>query len=282
MLGERVSRSRPAAPAAGAQDRARAFRSPPIAAPEVGVPEVSANAGFIYGPTGLTVEQINNSTGAVTYLHHDQQGSTRLITGSTGTAEGTVTYGPNGTILGSTGSATTPLGYDAQYTSTDTGLIYLRNRVYDPTTAQFLSSDPLFTLTMARYSYANSDPEDYFDPTGLCSINPIAPDNCFSQAPEAIGGAIVSVAETAAEHPAGAGAGAVGLDAKACLGGRGVACVAAGAGVAAAGGAAVVAGGLSGVAASGVNALGLTSGAIGFLSDLADALVPSGATAAGC
>ena len=33
--------------------------------------------------------------------------------------------------------------FDAQYTSTDTGLIYLRNRVYDPATAQFLSADPL-------------------------------------------------------------------------------------------------------------------------------------------
>jgi hypothetical protein len=30
----------------------------------------------------LSVEQINNTTGAVLYLHHDQQGSTRLITGS--------------------------------------------------------------------------------------------------------------------------------------------------------------------------------------------------------
>jgi RHS repeat-associated protein len=31
-----------------------------------------------------------------------------------------------------------PLGYDGQYTSSDTGLIYLRNRVNDPSTAQFL------------------------------------------------------------------------------------------------------------------------------------------------
>ena len=36
-----------------------------------------------------------------------------------------------------------PLGYDAQYTSSDTGLIYLRARVYDPATAQFVTVDPL-------------------------------------------------------------------------------------------------------------------------------------------
>ncbi len=35
---------------------------------------------FIYGPGGLPIEQINNGTGTVQYLHHDQQGSTRLLT----------------------------------------------------------------------------------------------------------------------------------------------------------------------------------------------------------
>jgi YD repeat-containing protein len=36
---------------------------------------------YIYGPGGIPVEQIS-SGGTVTYLHHDQQGSTRLLTGS--------------------------------------------------------------------------------------------------------------------------------------------------------------------------------------------------------
>jgi hypothetical protein len=79
----------------------------------------------------MMFEQINNSTGTVEYMHHDQQGSTRLLTGSTGTVTGKCTYGAYGTPT-CEGTATTPLGYDAQYTSTDTGLIYMRNRVYDP------------------------------------------------------------------------------------------------------------------------------------------------------
>jgi len=77
----------------------------------------------------MTVEQINNSTGTVLYLHHDQQGSTRLLTGSTGIKEASFTYDAYGNQTGHTGTATTPLGYDAQYTSTDTGLIYMRARV---------------------------------------------------------------------------------------------------------------------------------------------------------
>jgi RHS repeat-associated protein len=125
---------------------------------------------FMYGQLEITVEQINNSTGAVTYLHHDQQGSTRLLTGSTGKTEATFTYGPYGGVTGSTGTAATPLGYDAQYTSQDTGLIYLRNRVYDPATAQFLTVDPLVGITGEPYSFAFDNPVNLVDPSGLEAI----------------------------------------------------------------------------------------------------------------
>jgi RHS repeat-associated protein len=121
---------------------------------------------FMYGQRETTVEQINNSTGEVLYLHHDQQGSTRLLTSSTGVKEATFTYGPYGGVTGSTGIATTPLGYDAQYTSADTGLIYLRAREYDPATAQFLIRDPLAAITGEPYSYAGDNPLNESDPTG--------------------------------------------------------------------------------------------------------------------
>ena len=97
-------------------------------------PSRVSRATLLYGPGGLSIEQINTSTGTIRYLHHDQAGSTRLLTGSTGTVEGTYTYTPYGGVEGHTGTATTPLGYDSQYTNTDTGLIYMRARVYDPAT----------------------------------------------------------------------------------------------------------------------------------------------------
>jgi len=121
---------------------------------------------YVYGLRETTIEQINNTTGTVTYLHHDQAGSTRLLTGSTGTATGKCSYSAYGTPT-CEGSATTPLGYDGQYTSTDTGLIYMRARVYDPTTAQFLSVDPMVGQTHAPYNYAEDNPLDEADPTGL-------------------------------------------------------------------------------------------------------------------
>jgi RHS repeat-associated protein len=127
---------------------------------------------YIYGPGGLPIEQVS-SGGTTTYLHHDQQGSTRLLTGSAGTVTGKCTYGPYG-VPTCEGTATTPLGYDGQYTSSDTGLIYLRARTYDPATGQFLSVDPKMEETRAIYEYAKDDPLADSDPTGLITAHEFA------------------------------------------------------------------------------------------------------------
>jgi RHS repeat-associated protein len=131
-----------------------------------------ATNSYIYGPDGLPIEQINNTTSTVLYLHHDQQGSTRLLTSNTGTKEASFTYDAYGNKTGSTGTATTPLGYDAQYTNADTGLIYLRARSYDPATGQFISDDPQVMETQAPYAYASDNPLSIGDPTGLTPWSP--------------------------------------------------------------------------------------------------------------
>ena len=127
---------------------------------------------YVYGRTRLILEQINTTTGIVLYLHHDQQRSIRLVTSSTGTEEASYTYDAYGNTTGTTGTAKTPLGFDAQYTSTDTGLIYLRARTYDPATAQFLSVDPLAGLTRAPYTYTEDNPVNAGDPSGLLCFDP--------------------------------------------------------------------------------------------------------------
>jgi RHS repeat-associated protein len=149
----------------------------------------------MYGRLEYTIEQINNSTEKAQYLHHDQAGSTRLITGSTGTVEGSYSYSPYGTPE-HTGTATTPLGYDGQYTSSDTGLIYMRARVYDPTTAQFLTVDPRVAVTGEPYVYALDDPINRIDPSGQEAIPVPAPvaGGCAA-APELCGAAAVGGAD---------------------------------------------------------------------------------------
>lgn len=52
------------------------------------------------------------------------------------------------------------------------GLVWMRNRVYDPMTGSFLSRDPLpgvlgTAAATNPYDFANNDPVDFFDPLGL-------------------------------------------------------------------------------------------------------------------
>jgi RHS repeat-associated protein len=125
-----------------------------------------ANDYFVYGPGGLPIEQI--TSGVATYLHHDQLGSTRILTNSSGETVGTYRYGPNGAVWKVTGTKTTQLGFAGQYRmSAQKQLIYLRARTYDPVTAQFLSPDPLAAVSGETYAYAAANPVNLTDPSGL-------------------------------------------------------------------------------------------------------------------
>jgi RHS repeat-associated protein len=120
---------------------------------------------FLYGPADTPIEQID-SEGHVSYLHHDQAGSTRLLTDETGEGTGKCSYSAYGTPT-CEGATTTSLGFDGQYTDPDTGLVYLRARVYDPASAQFMSVDPWEQLTREPYTFVGDDPLNHGDPFGL-------------------------------------------------------------------------------------------------------------------
>ena len=125
---------------------------------------------LIYGPHGQLIEQLDNtSTPTPTYIQHDQQGSTRVLTNQTATIIGTYTYDPYGRTTNHTGSSS-PLRYTGQYQDTETGLYYLRARYYDPTTTQFLTRDPLEPSTRSAYGYVAGSPLDASDPSGLCDL----------------------------------------------------------------------------------------------------------------
>ena len=124
---------------------------------------------YLYGPGGLPYAEIAPG-GAVTYLHHDQLGSTRLQTNTSAAVTGTVTYDAYGTPTASTGTLSR-LGFAGQYTD-PTGLQYLRARHYDPVTGQFLTRDPLASITGQPYGYANVSPLAWIDPLGLAPAPP--------------------------------------------------------------------------------------------------------------
>jgi RHS repeat-associated protein len=51
-------------------------------------------------------------------------------------------------------------------------LYYMRNRWYDPELGRFLSEDPIGEKGHNLYSFANNDPVEGSDPTGLCTADP--------------------------------------------------------------------------------------------------------------
>jgi len=130
---------------------------------------------YIDGPDGQPIEQIDGSGNAL-YYYQDQLGSTRELADGSGRIAATSRYDAYGNPLTHTGTATTPFGYDGQYTDAETGLQYLRARYYDPATSQFLTKDPLVSVTGQPYAYATDNPLNNTDPTGQCS-NPYIPPN---------------------------------------------------------------------------------------------------------
>jgi RHS repeat-associated protein len=128
----------------------------------------SASAYIYEGPAGITpAEQVNLTSGAVTYLVTDSLGSTRGAVSNSGALTATTSYDAWGNPETTGGlSASTPFGYAGGYTDPD-GLIYLLARYYDPATGQFLSGDPDVTQTQEPYAYAGDNPITNSDPTGM-------------------------------------------------------------------------------------------------------------------
>ncbi|MFF7980191.1 RHS repeat-associated core domain-containing protein [Streptomyces sp. NPDC007901] len=121
---------------------------------------------YVYGPANMPVEQIGS--GDTQWYFHDQLGSTRALTDSSGAVDCTYDYTQYGAVLGHTGTASTPLQYTGQYTDAESGLVYLRARYYDPATAQFLTVDPEVDNTLEAYVYVAGNPLNLADLTGLC------------------------------------------------------------------------------------------------------------------
>jgi RHS repeat-associated protein len=136
--------------------------------PSGGLPLVvkAATTAYVYGPGGLPLEQVA-ADGTTQWFFHDQLGSTRALTDSTGAVVATRAYDPYGKVIASTGTASTPFGFAGEWTDAESGFVYLRARFYDPATGQFLTRDPLVSVTRSPYGYVEGNPLNGTDPAGL-------------------------------------------------------------------------------------------------------------------
>jgi RHS repeat-associated protein len=132
------------------------------------LPQLIADGGisYIYGDTGSPIESIDEE-GKVSFYLHDALDSVRGIVSSDGGLIGAFTYDEYGRPLPEEHETTSPFGFAGEYRDQESGFIYLRARLYDPVSAQFLSRDPAATLTRSPYAYALQDPVNRSDPTGL-------------------------------------------------------------------------------------------------------------------
>ena len=104
------------------------------------------------------------------FYHLDQLGSVRALTKAAGTPINTYNYDAYGNRTTSTGTVYNPFGYTGEYTDSESGMVYLRARYYDPSTQPFVTVDPAVTQTGQSYTYAAGSPTNLSDPSGLWAI----------------------------------------------------------------------------------------------------------------
>jgi RHS repeat-associated protein len=138
----------------------------------------TTNTSYLYGDLlfGGTapIEQITTSSSgtSVSYLVSNQTGAQGVYNGSgssLGAVQEMAVYSLYGSQTLSSGTKVTPFGFQGSYTD-PTGLIYLINRYYDPTTDQFLSIDPDVATTNQPYVFTNDNPLNAEDPLGTFTV----------------------------------------------------------------------------------------------------------------
>ncbi len=127
---------------------------------------------YLQGPTGPLTETTTTGTA---FLHHDLIGSTSDATSPTGTPTYAYQYHPYGeqrtrSVLQAAAVEPTQR-FTGETLDTETGLYHQRARQYDPATGLFTATDPLQpnprNPAASTYTYADNQPLDLTDPTGL-------------------------------------------------------------------------------------------------------------------
>lgn len=125
---------------------------------------------YVYG-LGLAYVVENHTTRFAPL--QDGLGTVRALADPAGNVVQTYETYAFGEPVQTQGSSQQPVQFTGEHRDADTGLIYLRARMYDPRIGRFLSRDTLFgsltsPLSLNRYSYVHNNPINAVDPSGHC------------------------------------------------------------------------------------------------------------------
>jgi RHS repeat-associated protein len=129
------------------------------------VPGTATATKYVYLHNHVLAEVIGAS---VVYAHTDGLGSPVAQTSSTGSVLNRTRYEPYGYIAA---GSPRKIGFTGHVNDSETGLIYMQQRYYDPIAGRLLSVDPVMAdeengTSFNRYSYVNNNPLTYVDPNG--------------------------------------------------------------------------------------------------------------------
>lgn len=124
---------------------------------------------YTYG--NQLVSQTRTGGGTRFYLT-DGQLSTRQLTTTAGAVSDTYTYDAFGVTLAATGTTPNAYLYTGEQLDANIGFYYLRARYYSQAQGRFITTDPaagnIFEpASLHRYLYANADPVNRSDPSGM-------------------------------------------------------------------------------------------------------------------
>jgi len=131
----------------------------------LGVSSETTNGTTTYYTRDNGGRLIDERVGSNSYYYlFDGLGSVVALTDGTGAAVNTYTYDPYGNVTpGASNSGANPWQYTGGYLDSETGLVKLGQRYYDPSFGRFTQLDPLG----GGYVYTNDNPVNFTDLTGL-------------------------------------------------------------------------------------------------------------------